>query len=350
MARYNTVVSATSISAGTTLSTPNQGGFNEITTGSITVQLPNPALYAGSSQVFFNSSGSASTLSSSTNGGNIIGPGLTSATSQTINNNATMTLYSDGTNWIQISQAGGTLSASALSISGQITSTATTGTAPFVVSSTTNVANLNASSLNGATFASPGAIGSSSASTGAFTSLSASGTVSGSGFTSLFNSPPGAIGSSSAVAITGTSLTASNTSGTAFTCSSTTQGSSATSGNGAQFAGGVGIAGTLYTVGLVETSSIAFKENINPLTDALDTILNLTGVSYDRKDNKKHEIGLIAEDVFKFAPGLVALDENGKPYGIHYTKVSAYLIECIKTLQAEIEQLKPKKTKKKGSK
>jgi hypothetical protein len=64
-----------------------------------------------------------------------------------------------------------------ISFSGQLTSTILTGTSPFVVSSTTNVANLNASSLNGATFTSPGPIGSAVASTGAFTTLSASGTV-----------------------------------------------------------------------------------------------------------------------------------------------------------------------------
>jgi hypothetical protein len=40
-----------------------------------------------------------------------------------------------------------------------ITSTVGTGTAPFTVASTTNVANLNASYLNGATFAAPGTIG-----------------------------------------------------------------------------------------------------------------------------------------------------------------------------------------------
>jgi hypothetical protein len=56
------------------------------------------------------------------------------------------------------------------------TSTVATGTAPFTVSSTTNVPNLNASSLSGATFASPGAIGSGTPSTGAFTTLSLSGT------------------------------------------------------------------------------------------------------------------------------------------------------------------------------
>jgi hypothetical protein len=64
-----------------------------------------------------------------------------------------------------------------LAASGQITSTVSTGTAPFVVSSTTNVANLNASSLNGATFAAPGPIGSTTASSGAFTTVSASGQI-----------------------------------------------------------------------------------------------------------------------------------------------------------------------------
>ncbi len=42
---------------------------------------------------------------------------------------------------------------------GQITSTLATGTAPLVIASTTNVPNLNASTLSGATFASPGTIG-----------------------------------------------------------------------------------------------------------------------------------------------------------------------------------------------
>jgi hypothetical protein len=58
-------------------------------------------------------------------------------------------------------------------------STQTTGTAPFTVASTTNVANLNASSLNGATFAAPGAIGGGTASTGNFTSVSATGAITG---------------------------------------------------------------------------------------------------------------------------------------------------------------------------
>ena len=54
-----------------------------------------------------------------------------------------------------------------------VTSTIATGTAPFTVASTTNVANLNASSLNGATFASPGAIGGTTKAAGTFTTMTA---------------------------------------------------------------------------------------------------------------------------------------------------------------------------------
>jgi hypothetical protein len=66
-----------------------------------------------------------------------------------------------------------------LSTPAQIASTVTTGTAPLIVASTTNVANLNASSLNGATFASPGPIGSTTPSTGTFTTGTFAGAVSG---------------------------------------------------------------------------------------------------------------------------------------------------------------------------
>jgi hypothetical protein len=57
----------------------------------------------------------------------------------------------------------------------QLISTIATGTSPLSVTSTTNVANLNASSLGGATFASPGSIGGTAAGSGAFTTLTSSG-------------------------------------------------------------------------------------------------------------------------------------------------------------------------------
>ena len=107
--------------------------------------------------------------------------------------------------------------------------------------------------------------------------------------------------------------------------------------------GGVGISGRLTAADIVETSSIAFKENINPIENALDVVMQLFGVTYDRKDSKEHEAGLIAEEVFKYAPELVSLDDNGRPYGIKYTKLGAYLVESIKTLKREINELKSTK-------
>jgi hypothetical protein len=62
----------------------------------------------------------------------------------------------------------------ALSASGQITSTVSTGTAPLVVASTTAVSNLNASLLLGSTWASPAAIGTGTAAAGTFTTVTAS--------------------------------------------------------------------------------------------------------------------------------------------------------------------------------
>lgn len=76
----------------------------------------------------------------------------------------------------------GTIGSGAITSTGivsgtQLTSTIANGTAPFIVTSSTNVANLNASSLNGATFAAPGPIGSTTAGTGAFTTLSSTGVI-----------------------------------------------------------------------------------------------------------------------------------------------------------------------------
>jgi hypothetical protein len=62
-----------------------------------------------------------------------------------------------------------------VSVTTQFTSSVATGTPPLVVASTTNVANLNASSLGGATFAAPGPIGGGTPDTGTFTSITTPG-------------------------------------------------------------------------------------------------------------------------------------------------------------------------------
>ena len=99
--------------------------------------------------------------------------------------------------------------------------------------------------------------------------------------------------------------------------------------------------GTLTATALVESSSITLKENISPIENALDSILKLSGVIYDRKDGSyQNEAGLIAEDVNQVLPNLVSKDDDGNPYGINYSKFSAYLIEAVKELKQEINSIR----------
>jgi len=101
--------------------------------------------------------------------------------------------------------------------------------------------------------------------------------------------------------------------------------------------------GTLTATSLVESSSIALKENILPLTDALDKILQLEPKIYDRKDGSSFdEPGLLAEDVSTVIPNIVYTNDN-EPEGIKYTKLTVYLVECIKSLHKEIDMLKREK-------
>lgn len=91
---------------------------------------------------------------------------------------------------------------------------------------------------------------------------------------------------------------------------------------------------------ITETSSLVFKENINPITDALDKILGLDGVTFKRKATGKLEAGLIAEDVEKVLPEIVSNNKFDNTQSIAYSRLTAYLIEAIKTLSQEIERLK----------
>ena len=353
MARYNTVISSTSASlSGATLASPSQGQFTELTgTGPYSVTVPLAPLYSGVTQVFYNKTGSTVSLLTGTSS-NFIGPSGSTNGTQALPNGATLQIVSDGTDYVVVSLLGGPLTATTFTASSTVT--LSPASANVVLSPTgTGVVTINPAATGAMDNV---VIGGTTPKAGAFTTLGANGavTLTGGGAASAYNTTNAALLITGGLGVSGniygngvlstTGLISSTATSGLNNISSTSQGNTATSASNAfNVAGGVGIGGTLYTVGLVETSSIAFKENINPIANALDAILQLTGVTYDRKDNKKHEAGLIAEHVYKHAPDLVALDENGKPYGIHYTKISAYLIECIKTLQSEIDELKGKK-------
>ena len=96
-----------------------------------------------------------------------------------------------------------------ISATGAITSTLATGTAPLVVASTTKVANLNVDSLDGADWASPAALGSTTPAAVSATTLSASGNVTLSGGTAngvAYLNGSKVVTSGSALVFDGTSL------------------------------------------------------------------------------------------------------------------------------------------------
>jgi hypothetical protein len=88
-------------------------------------------------------------------------------------------------------------------------------------------------------------------------------------------------------------------------------------------------------------SSKRWKKNIEPIDGALEKVEQLRGVSFDWKSNEKHDIGLIAEEVGKVIPEVVTYEENGiDAKSVDYNRLTAVLIEAVKELKAENDELK----------
>ncbi len=100
--------------------------------------------------------------------------------------------------------------------------------------------------------------------------------------------------------------------------------------------------GALYTAHGTQTlSSRRFKTNIQPIHAALNKVLQLCGVTFDWKEDRKHNIGLIAEEVGNVIPEVVSYEENGTDVrGLDYSRLVAVLIEAVKEQQGQIDELK----------
>jgi hypothetical protein len=99
---------------------------------------------------------------------------------------------------------------------------------------------------------------------------------------------------------------------------------------GATVANGVGvIVGTTGQLGTV-VSSARFKEAIKPMDKASEAILALKPVTFRYKKELDPDgipqFGLVAENVEKVNPDLVARDEKGKPFTVRYEAVNAMLL------------------------
>jgi hypothetical protein len=147
-----------------------------------------------------------------------------------------------------------------------LASTVATGTAPFIVASTTKVTNLNADLLDGADWASPASLGSTTPSSGAFTTLAASGVITSTvatgtapvvvaSTTKVTNlnadlldgadwASPAALGSTTPAAVTGTTISGTDT----------TNATSISTG-ALKTAGGLGVTKALWVGGLLNVAA-----------------------------------------------------------------------------------------------
>ena len=83
------------------------------------------------------------------------------------------------------------------------------------------------------------------------------------------------------------------------------------------------------------------KENIKELPKSLDKIDNINAYKYNLKDSNRMDIGLIAQEVEKEYPELVSTNLDGIK-SVNYMQFSVVLLNCIKELKNEVNNLKEK--------
>ena len=99
------------------------------------------------------------------------------------------------------------------------------------------------------------------------------------------------------------------------------------------------------------SSDIRLKENIRLIADPIGIINQIRGVYYDWTDDhikarggedgyfvRKHDIGVIAQEVEKVLPEIVAERDDGTKV-VKYEKIVALLIEAVKDQQQQINQI-----------
>lgn len=99
------------------------------------------------------------------------------------------------------------------------------------------------------------------------------------------------------------------------------------------------VSGDIYTTGDVTVfSDRRLKTDIETISNSLNLVSKLRGVSYRRIDNNKTSIGLIAQETLEVLPE--AVDTKGEYLGINYGNIVGLLVEAIKEIKKEQDELK----------
>jgi|TARA_E500000318_G_scaffold44387_1_gene41983 hypothetical protein len=100
------------------------------------------------------------------------------------------------------------------------------------------------------------------------------------------------------------------------------------------------------------SSDVSLKENIHNISSPMDKVQNLNGVLFDWKQSfidskggedgyfvRRTDVGVIAQDVEKVLPEVVGTRPDGVK-AVKYDRLCALLIECVKDLQTQVNDLK----------
>ena len=91
----------------------------------------------------------------------------------------------------------------------------------------------------------------------------------------------------------------------------------------------------------VRASSVRFKELVRPMDKASEAIFSLQPVTFRYKKDPAAlpQFGLVAEQVAKVNPDLVARDVEGKPFTVRYDEINAMLLNEFLKEHRKVEQL-----------
>ena len=99
------------------------------------------------------------------------------------------------------------------------------------------------------------------------------------------------------------------------------------------------VSGNILASGDITAFSDAnLKENVETVSDALDKVKGMRGVTFNKIGEEKRSVGVIAQELLEVLPE--AVRKSGEHYSVAYGNIVGVLIEAMKEQQAQIDELK----------